>query len=302
MNFNHPALGSRKVRLAIMYALDQATIAKNIHPSVAVPITTPGGDMWRATLYASQDWIDQTLNSYQQDLKRASNLMDEAGYIKDTGQRVDTDGEPLTLTLPTPTSPPTWEPAVASQLSEFGINTTVKTLDENVFNNRRDQGKFAIWSANTSFLDIWRNAATKPEKYGIYPEEQFETGEFSAEGSPIPRTEERWRVFTIQAPPVGQPNGKLKEYHPAALALLNETNPPPQEYRRRGKVGMWLANWYLPTIPINKRYVQHFIDGANWQWPTETIMWKNFTEGTSPSPKALLGDLEIRANSDNPEE
>lgn len=308
MNFAHPALGTREVRLAIMYALDQSTIAKNIHQSVAVPVTTPGGDCWRATLYVNQDTIDETFTTYKQDRKRAATLMQKAGYSRDDGQWVNADGKPFTLLLPTPSSPPKWEPAVASQLSEFGIDTTVQTLDGTVFTSRRDEGKFAIWPASgtatadgLATLGIWAAAAKNPDRFGIYPANQFETGKFSDSGAPLPHTEERWRVFTIRAPPVGKPNGQLKEYHPAALALLDETNPPPQEFRRRIKIGMWLANWYLPTIPINKRYVQHFIDDAHWVWPTDTVMWKNFTEGTSLSPKALLGDLDVRANPDNPE-
>lgn len=303
INFDHPALGTREVRLAIMYALDQATIANNIHPSVAVPITTPGGDSWHATTYASQEWIDETLTTYPQDRERAANLMREAGYAWDGRQWIDADGEPLALTLPTASSPPTWEPTVANQLTEFGIDTTVRTLDGNVFAQRRDEGEFAVWAASKSaIMGIWRNAATSPDKYGIYPDEQFETGKFSDNGTPIPRTEDRWRVFTIQAPPVGQPDGPLQEYHPAALALLRETNPPAEEFRRRMKIGMWLVNWFLPTIPINKQYIQHFIDRVHWMWPTDTLLWKNFTNGLSLSTKGMVGDLELRANPDNPEE
>lgn len=52
LNFNHPALGNRKVRLAIMYALDRSAIATNVHQSVAVPVDNPGGDSWNATDYA----------------------------------------------------------------------------------------------------------------------------------------------------------------------------------------------------------------------------------------------------------
>lgn len=309
LNHNHPALAVREVRLAIMYTLDQSSIAKNIHQSVAVPVTTPGGDSWKATDYVDQTQIDTTFTTYSQDRAKAARLMRAAGYTRDGGQWIDSDGEALTLTLPTLSNNPRWEPTVASQLSEFGIQTTVKPISNSAFSNRLENGEFSIWpsSAATAVafaahtLFIWEKAATNPQKFGIYPDEQFKTGEFSNNGTPLPRTEERYRVFTIQAPPVGQPNAPVQEYHPAALNLSTATLSRP-EYRRRVKIGMWLANWYLPTIPINKRYIQHFIDTAHWLWPTDTESWRSFTDGGgSRVPTEVLGNLPLRANPDNPE-
>jgi ABC-type transport system substrate-binding protein len=311
VNHGHPALGNRNVRMAIMYALDQPTIAKNIHQSITEPVSTPGGDSWNATEFVSENWIDENLTTYSRNRTLAANLMGKAGYTKDGGQWVDADGQALALTLPTTSSEPKWESTVASQLSAFGINTTVQTLDASVFENRRDNGEFAIWASSgtatsgaTHTLFIWRNAASSPDKFGIYPDAQFKRGEFSDSGTPVPKTEERYRIFTIEAPPVGQPDGPLKEYHPATLALTTShlSSLTREEFRRRVKIGMWLANWYLPTIPINKRYIQWFIDEAHWLWPTDTTSWKRFTDGGgSRVPKEVLGNLPLRANPDNPE-
>lgn len=310
INHTHPALGIREVRAALMYALDQETIANNIHQSIAVPVTTPGGDCWDAIRYVGRDWIDQNLITYSTDRKRAASLMRAAGYTNDGGQWMGNDGTPLTLTLPTPSNTPKWEPTVASQLSEFGINTTVRTVDDIAFRNRVEQGKFDIWaptdgSALTTVgaraLREWKHQAQKTGT-GIYPAEQYEMGDFSNSGTPIPRTEQRYRVFTIKAPPVGQPDGLLQEYHPAALALAFQTNPPPKEFRRRVKLALWLGNWVLPTIPINKRYVQHFIDDAHWQWPTDAPQWQSFVNGDFWPAGDVLGNLALRANPDNPEQ
>lgn len=67
VDHSHPVLGSRTVRSAIMHALDHATIAENIHRSVAVPVTTPGGDSWGATDVASRSWLKDTLTTYPTD-------------------------------------------------------------------------------------------------------------------------------------------------------------------------------------------------------------------------------------------
>lgn len=310
LNFNHPALGNRKVRLALMYALDHSTITNNIHQSTALPVTTPGGDSWDATDYVSKEWIDDNLTTYTQNLDKATSLMRAAGYTRDGGQWIDANGEPLSLPLPTPSTTPRWEPTVASQLTEFGIQTSVKPLREGVFEARVSNGEFSIWAESgitTSTADLtlsfwYVGPILNPKVYGIYPKEQFETGKFSVRGRPVPRTQERYEVFTIEAPPIGQPDGPLQEYHPSALALFIFNNPPEAEYKRRVKTTMWLANWFLPTIPITKTLKQHFIDDAHWQWPTDTPSWQTFTSIGQRFIEGIFASGTIRANPDNPED
>lgn len=307
LNFHHPALASRPVRRAIAYALDQAAIATNIHRTAAEPITTPGGDCWDATDYVDQSWIDDHLTTYGTDRGRATTLLREAGYTNEDGGWRDQNGEPLEFTLATDSESPRWEPSVASQLTEFGIDTDVRTLPERTFRDRVEAGEFPLWAGGGSISNVaaatftvWAGAAQNPAQYGIFPDDQFEVGHFSDQGTPIPRTEDRWGVFTIEAPPVGEPDGSLQEYRPAAYALSSVTNPPEAEFRERVKTGLWLANWYLPTIPINRTLEQHFVDDANWAWPRQTRSWENFTAGGPRSMAGILASGTVRANPDNP--
>lgn len=232
--------------------------------------------------------------------------MGEAGYAKDGDQWFTRDGEALTLTLATKSGTPRWEPTVAKQLSEFGIQTSVKTLNETTFEQRVERGEFPIWDANgistskvESTLSIWLRAVRRPQQYGIYPDEQFATGNFSANGTPVPRTEERWSVFSIKAPPIGQPDASHTEYDLAELAL---GIPSEKEYRRRIRMGMWLVNWFLPTLPINKTLTQHFIDESHWVWPKDTTSWSNFTSGGPRTISGMVSTGIVQANPDNPEE
>lgn len=308
LNFNHPAIGNRKVRKALMYALDHSTIANNIHQSTAIPVKTPGGDCWDTTDYVSEAWIDENLITYTHDQDRAASLMQEAGYTKEDGQWVYTDGEPLTLPLPTPSGTPRWEPTVASQLTEFGIQMSVQTLQEMTFKRRVDDGGFPLWphSGNTTSLAdrtlvFWIEDPIQREKTGLYPKEQYQTGRFSVSGTPLPLTEDRYEVFTIEAPPIGQRDGPLQEYHPAALAMSIFSNPPEAEFRRNVKTAMWLVNWLLPIIPINKTLEQHFIDDAHWHWPTNTPAWEAFTSSGPKSIDEIFASGTVQANPDNPE-
>lgn len=308
MNFNHPALATREVRQAIMYALDHEAIAKNIHESIAEPVNTPGGDAWKATEYVSQDWIDENLITYPQNRERAAQLMRAAGYSKSGGQWVGVSGEPFTLTLPARSSPPRWEPTVAHQLSEFGIDTTVSTLDGTAFENRRKKGEFNIWPSGggltgnaSGILNIWFLGATK-DPYMIYPNEQYKSGEFTGNGVPKPRSKERYSVFTINAPPVGEPDSPLQEYPTGVWGLSHSTNPSQAEFQRRVKLSMWLANWFLPTIPINKQHSQRFIDAANWDWPTDSASWESFVSGDLRPMEEVLRNWQLKANPANPKE
>lgn len=293
VNFDHPALGNRQVRAAIMYALDHGTIANNVHPTLAEPVDNPGGDCWDVSNYASQEWIDDTLTTYTQNRERASSLMRSAGYSRDGGAWLDEGGEPIEFSIATTSDTPQWEPTVASQLSQFGIETSVTSLSGNQFTQQLQNGNLNLWSTAVSATNIapatlvvWFYVPQRHDRHGIYPDSQFDTGSFNDHGTPLPLTEERWSVFTISAPPIGEPDGALREYHPSKLSLFLVSNPPEAEFDRRVRVGLWLANWYLPTIPINRTLQQHFIDDANWRWPTDSRSWENYVAG---GPRTIRG-------------
>lgn len=312
LKWDHPAMdfGNRKVRVALMYALDQETIANNIHASAAEPITTPGGDSRGATNYVSQDWIDKNLTTYNTDLEKAADLLREVGYTRDGGQWMDTDGEPITLTLATKSTSPIWESTVASQLSQFGIPTSLQTFSEETkaFTERVRSGEFPMWAESFPSLSnkasatmiVWWQAAHRAEKWGYYPKEQYE--KVKGKMSRFNTSKETLRVFTVKAPPFGKPKASLKTHHPAWFYRMFWVTPTEEVWQRNVKMSIWLANWLVPSIPINKTLEQHFIDDAHWLWPKEIPLWKNFTEGSFGADFATtLAGGYTRANNENPE-
>lgn len=307
IRFTHQGMGKRSVRAAIMFALDHTAIANNISRSATRPVNTPGGDCWDATEWASQDWLDTNLITYETDRERAASLMRQAGYTRDDGRWIGPEGRPLELAIATKSTSPRWEPTVASQLSEFGIHTSVRSFSDSTFSVRHSE--FPLWTDDTAtmtntaplVLSIWYSALVEPQKYGIFPDSQFANGDFSILGVPVPRTADRWSDFTIRAPPVGQPSGPLQEYSPGVLSLSYTTNPPEAEFRRRVKRGMWLANWFLPIIPISKKLQQHFIDDAHWSWPRATPSWRHFTGEGFRSRGGFFASGTVMANPEPPE-
>lgn len=307
---NHDAspVDQRNIRAAIMYALDHEEVSNAIHPDVAVPITNPGGDCWDATQRVGSGWISNNLITYGHNPQKAASLMREAGYAKEGGTWVDSEGEPVTLSFPTDKSTPTYEPVVAAQLSDFGFESELNSLSGSAYWQRLPAGEFGIWNgtiqALTNFAPVtslawYHSISDRP--FNIYSDEAYDQGEFSEDGFPIPRTEERWKVFTVEAPPVGEPNGELQTYHPASMSLSVYTNPPVQEYKERLKKELWLANWYLPTIPIAKELEQHFYDDAHWLWPRDTVDWNAYVEGKPKMRGGFFAQGLVQANPDNPE-
>lgn len=308
VNHAKSPVNKRKVRAAIMYALNTEEVAKAVHPSAAVPITNPGGDCWDAPARVGQSWIDDNLTTYGHDPEKAATLMREAGFTKKDGTWTGSDGEPFELLFPTDKSTPTYEPVVTAQLSDFGIEASLKSLSGSSYWQRLPNGEFTIWNGTTQSLTniapmthlIWYHTISD-RPYNLFSDEMYKQGEFSEDGLPVPRTEDRWSAFTVEAPPIGQPDGDLQTYNPASMALSVYTNPPVEEYKKRLKKELWLANWYLPTIPIAMEKEQHFIDSAHWRWPRETTDWKAYTAGDPKQRGGLFASGLIQANPDNPE-
>lgn len=308
VNHNVSPVDQRNVRAAIMYALDTAEIANAIHPNAALPVTTPGGDCWDAADYVGSGWVSSNLITYNQDLEAAASLMREAGYTKEGGTWVDSEGEPVTLIFPTEKSTPTYEPVVAAQLREFGLESEVNSLSGSAYWQRLGGGELAIWNSTrpafTNYAPLvsipwYQSVYNRP--YNLFSDEAFDQGEFSEDGFPIPRTEDRWSVFTVEAPPVGEPGGELQEYNIGSMALSIYTNPPVEEYVERLKTMMWVGNWYLPSIPIAKELEQHFIDDDHWLWPRDTKDWEAYTDGAPKQRGGLFSHGYIQANPDDPE-
>lgn len=207
------------------------------------------------------------------------------------------------LSPPCPFPPGPLDGSVTSAFTLYGGVT------RSAYSDRLENGEYPLWvsRANSATnkapatLFVWHLAPENHHQYGIFPDEQFETGRISEHGVPLPHTADRFRVFTVRAPPVGDPDGDHRAYHPAALSLsLPRTDP--EEFRRRVRVGIWLANWYLPTLPVTKKIEQHFVDDTHWEWPRDTPSWQSFIGDGPRVSSGIFAGGHIRANPDNPEE
>lgn len=307
-----------KVRQAIMYALNTGRISDAAHPSIHTPVKVPGAHAWGADEYLSEDWVSNNLRDYSQDLEKAAELLREAGWSRSGGQWKMPDGSDATLTIPTPKETPKMEPTVASQLSNFGISTSLQTYSGSVYNEKLGNGnEFDIWPGNrgvgwarhaimkywwflianqvwTKRWNIFENEEVQQVKYAI--EEENLNGQFQP--SIInPPTLENFSKVTVQAPEIGDWGGELKTWTPAGIAWSWKLDAE-EKIKQLG----WLINWHMPFLPISQQKQQQFLDAQHWNWPNKDF-WKTNAVGTGTfQPEHLVGNGLVQANPDNPEE
>ncbi|MFB6201025.1 MAG: ABC transporter substrate-binding protein, partial [Halorhabdus sp.] len=303
----------RKVRQAIMYALDRERAAKAVHRTKYTPISTPGGHPVNAARLLGEDWVSNNLQSYDRDLDKASQLMQEAGFAKSGGKWTDADGNVLSIQIPTAKGTPTLEPTIANQLSQFGFDASLQTYSGSVYQEKKQNGEFNIWptSAGASsfvnrMLTLWFYIAgrrTNAEYWGVIPDEDIKDEWGDTSGFPPGKPSERLKGLTVQAPPIGEPEGELKTWEPphlTQLAVIQSTDK--ENYIKWSRQLVWIINWLLPIIPIARGGKQHFLDTGHWNWPaTDSEIGGSLGVGPEFEAPVSYGQY-VSANPDNPEE
>ncbi len=148
----HPALQDVRVRQALAYGFDRASLVEDI----LLGGTKPAVSMWDNTPY-----VDPALKPYPYDPEMAKSLLDEAGWIDSNGDGTrDKDGVELVLTFGTTTREVRQDTqAIAQQqLAEVGIGLELLNYDSDLFfavDGPAAMGELDImeWSDTTDFPD-----------------------------------------------------------------------------------------------------------------------------------------------------
>ena len=117
-NVRDKLMGDPKVREAISLALDRRAISNVIFYGLAKPTTSP--------IFPGNPLFNKALPPYKYDLKRANELLDEAGYKRAAG------GVRFVMTLDFLPYGATWQRLAdytRAQLRQIGIDATIRSLD-----------------------------------------------------------------------------------------------------------------------------------------------------------------------------
>ncbi|MFI6679524.1 ABC transporter substrate-binding protein [Kribbella sp. NPDC050470] len=165
----HPELADVRVRQAIAYVLD-----RNENGTVAL------GDSGKACKFMAgfsditvPDWVSDAdqkkLNSYDKDLDKAKQLLQQAGWVQSGGKWMLPSGKPAAYDIKFPTEFADWNPAAtnaADQLNKFGFNITKRGV---TFTQQEPDvlaGKFDI------AIQAW-GASSHPHPYFSYVQDLY---------------------------------------------------------------------------------------------------------------------------------
>jgi len=272
------------VRQAVMYALDTASIATNVHRTRYVPVTTPGGDAFRSRELLGDAFVEETLTTYEHDPEAATERMRSAGFSRENGTWVDSDGAPAEFVVKLPstktraelsmsTPEMTIAASVADQLTDFGLDVRWMSLSPTIFEEQREAHQLTAWptqygvgfalpAVGKLYLTLVERAS-RAKLFGTVSRSQVEAAGY--ESGILPRDE--LGGLSVEAPPVGEPDGALESWHAPRLARECVRTGSPAAYVDTLRQLAWLYNWHLPVFPIAHGHIQHFFDTANWEWP-----------------------------------
>ena len=337
-------LGEVAVRRALLYALDTETIAANVHQDAAAPVTVPGWDAWGIDAVLDEAWAREHLLAYDHDLDAAAAAMRGAGYERVDGVW-HRDGEPLELRFGADMQPPdgrfrreddqALEETAVAHLETFGVEISHTSYERTSFSTRwrgsdraepfdreyAGSGAFDLWAGRQfdnmvagAYRGLGRHfsaAVTSRERARArnYFDHEAQEAVLEAydENGRIGGQYELWADWTIEIPPVGEPDGDrrpfspgltwaLADRHPAGAAAPQPENPyydpprdepHPENATHFWRTFAWTVNWFLPVLPLVKLQNQQFLDTDRWNWPTDHELWPTF--GTGWHAPHLLG-------------
>ncbi|MFR9711279.1 ABC transporter substrate-binding protein [Paenibacillus sp. MB22_1] len=143
--FNHklPKFQDVKVRQALVYGLNRKEIVAGIYGPYADVINIPQSSV-------SWSYTTENIETYDFDLEKAKQLLDEAGWkLNDKGLR-EKDGEVFKINFSATADNPVVEallPIMTQNYKELGIEISAETLDFNAIMDKSNTGDFEMYFA-----------------------------------------------------------------------------------------------------------------------------------------------------------
>ncbi|WP_459190699.1 ABC transporter substrate-binding protein [Halosimplex sp. J119] len=285
-------LADPRVRQAFNFAINKKQIAeiRNRYANEKVPY--PAGLLDPVQRgYVEDAGLTDSFTRYNRNMDRGTTLMKEAGFTKENGSWVTPEGEPFELTLLTGGSSVQVESTVIAFLNEFGVNVSLQKVDSTVADQRKGDGDFELTMYQWPFAShqgAWFRMVQQSDRrhrFGSLWSDEF-VEKFANKYDNVDNVEYDWTMnlegarpeqqkeFTLEAPPVGEPDGEMQEYpvwfYDTQLGqnLDEETRA---EYQRKL---CWVFNYRLPIAPFVQSFEMAFQDTANWTAPEDESEWQ----------------------------
>lgn len=310
MTVNHraPYLSDRDVRAALMYAISRDALVENVDLVSRQPVTVPGGDL-QSTAWLP-DELRQDMRSYEYDPDRATSVLERAGF-EYTNEWKTPSGETFEIELLSDDRAPTLHQGIESQLSSFGIDVTSTVLEGTSYQTHLDDGTFFATDNRlkplnaaerrrtragdyvrsiideglhfSSFLGSEIEAAIDQQKGLSWTERgTARAGEVETERLTF-ESIDALRSITVEAPPLGEPDGPIREWPYLYHAVLAEYAHEIDEKIEHARRCTWIYNYVLPELELMIEVPQVFHDTDRWHLPpSDDPVWNRPETGNHP--------------------
>ncbi|MDS0260989.1 ABC transporter substrate-binding protein [Haloarcula sp. S1CR25-12] len=163
-NTDRQPLSDRRVRQAMLYAIDRNAIVDSVLEGIGSPAHAP----WDSERI---DWSADDLQTYEHDAEQAATLLSEAGWEQDGDVRRK-DGQDLQITLWTYNDRPTLSDVVTvlqSQLGTVGFDIEVRVTEWGALNEAKQNGDFDVFAG---FWTFYRSPPDPDTLTNFYHSEQ----------------------------------------------------------------------------------------------------------------------------------
>jgi peptide/nickel transport system substrate-binding protein len=243
------------VRKAIAYALDPEQLATAMDED-ADPVVRPQSN-YPVTMYHNNpgpiesSWLDENLENYgEQQPDKAEEMLEAAGmdYSEDEGTWLDWDGEPVEITVLSP-SDPAEEQVIQQHLQDLGFNVTLSASEN--FGSDRWQGRFDLMPDS--------GTGTSSSVFDSFPKSDWHAGMYH--GPTGINDDYGWPVPT----PIG--NTDVTDPDEREFYVQGESY---NEYLTSGdtaalKEMMWASNQFLPTYDFARFSNGSIVNAERWE-------------------------------------
>lgn len=280
-NHNHEHVGDRAVRQAIQYVINRKEVVKNVAktakmtPKFAVGLETKNQEKWLGK--AASDF--NTYGASSAKTKKATKVLEKAGYSKEGGTWKDSNGKTVKLPIIVPSGWSDWVTAtetIIDQLSSFGFDSVLDGRKAGTLRN-------SVWPTGKFTLAVGPWLPGGPS--GAHPY-------FSLYHQLL---RNGWAMFKYNYPAaIEKYGGSRKDITVPSRTGSGKLTTNPYERMNdfatatkkseREKIAVeqaWVTNQDLPMITVMEKFEQTFMtDGDEWDIPkpdadAAQVRWAN---------------------------
>lgn len=235
-----PEFADVRTRKAFAHLLDRATIGQVSLAESGVAVTNMVGfsdnfvDEWLT------DDVKSKIDKYEQDVDKATSLLEEAGWTKDGDAWKTPEGKAASYEIQFPQTYADWSAAgkeVAEEFAAFGISVTARGLDDKQAPIDLDKGDFEM------AIEAWGSSA-HPHPYFSFVQDLF------VHNIPIAKNQGgKGYAFPLQDVETSAGTVDLEE-----VVTKSGEGLDVEDQKKNVSVAALAFNELLPIIPIFERY------------------------------------------------